>query len=362
MRRSWLAPLVLMGLVRATSGAELPVAWGQVLEQPAAWYASAHALRIADNVVCWQRDCGGWPKNEDMAAELTDAQRQAIAAQHADTQATIDNGATHTQLVLLARVQSAQPHDRLQAAFSRGLDYLLAAQYANGGWPQFYPLRRGYYTHLTFNDDAMIGVMRLLQAVARGETPYAFVDAERRAKAAAALARGVDCLLACQVKVDGRLTAWCAQHDETTLAPAKARSYELVSLSGSETVPIVRFLMSLPKSPRVVAAVEGAVAWLESARLTGIRVEEYRDDAAPGGRDRRVVADPAAPPLWARFYEIGSNRPIFCDRDGIAKASLAEIGHERRNGYAWYTDRPRDLLDKDLPAWRLRDDRTGRPE
>ncbi|MBI5831505.1 MAG: pectate lyase [Armatimonadetes bacterium] len=358
----WLA--VLLVALSAAPGAQepaTPIAWAEVLAQKEAWYGSPEALRIADNVLCWQRDCGGWPKNEDMAVVLTDAQRASLLAQHADTMATIDNGATHTQLAFLARVQTAQPQDRLRASFDRGLDYLLAAQYANGGWPQFYPLRRGYWSHITFNDDAMVGVLRALEPIARGEAPYAFVDAARRQKAKDALAKGIDCILACQVKVDGVLTAWCAQHDEQTLAPAAARKYELVSLSGAESVPIVRFLMTLPTTPRVVAAVEGAVAWLEKVKLTGIKVVEIKDAKLPGGKDRAVQQDPAAPPLWARFYEIGTNQPIFCDRDGIARQHLADIGHERRNGYAWYVDRPRDLLARDLPAWRARSDEVGKP-
>ena len=51
-------------------------------------------------------------------------------------------------------------------AFRRGLDYLLKAQYPNGGWPQFYPLRNGYWSHITYNDDAMAGVLELLRDVA----------------------------------------------------------------------------------------------------------------------------------------------------------------------------------------------------
>jgi hypothetical protein len=87
--------------------------------------------------------------------------------------------------------------------------------------------------------------------------------------------------------------------------------------------------------PEVVRAVEGAVAWLKAARLTGPRVEAREDPRSPIGRDRVVVKGPAAPPLWARFSETGSNRPLFADRDGVARYSLAEIGPERRNGYTW---------------------------
>lgn len=42
------------------------------------------------------------------------------------------------------------------------------------------------------------------------------------------------------------------------------------------------------------------------------------------------------PILWARFYELDTNRPFFSDRDGIKKYDISEIGHERRNGYSWY--------------------------
>ena len=44
--------------------------------------------------------------------------------------------------------------------------------------------------------------------------------------------------------------------------------------------------------------------------------------------------------------ELDNNKPFFCDRDGIKKATLAEIGYERRNGYGWYTNEPNELLKK----------------
>jgi len=70
------------------------------------------------------------------------------------------------------------------------------------------------------------------------------------------------------------------------------------------------------------------------------------------GTDRVVVQDPAAAPIWARFYEIGTNRPIFVGRDSVVKYSVAEIEHERRVGYSWYVDTPAKLLQKDYPAWK----------
>ncbi len=228
----------------------------------------------------------------------------------------------------------------------KGLDYLLKAQYPNGGWPQFYPDLSGYYKHITYNDDAMIGVMKLLRDVADAKPVYAFVDEARRARAASAVEKGIECILKTQVVVNGKRTVWCAQHDEVTLAPAAARSYELVSLSGGESVGIVRFLMSIKDpSPAVVEAIESAIAWFEQSQLKGIKWVD-------NGSDRVVVQDPGAGPIWARFYEIGTNRPIFVGRDGVVKYSVAEIEHERRTGYNWYVDAPAKLLKKDYPAWR----------
>src|SRR3712207_3177707 len=92
-----------------------------------------------------------------------------------ESSATIDNRATFTQLEYLARVYAAQKQERHREAFLRGLDYLLAAQYENGGWPQYYPLRKGYYARITYNDNAMVGVLELLRDVARRGADYAFV-------------------------------------------------------------------------------------------------------------------------------------------------------------------------------------------
>jgi PelA/Pel-15E family pectate lyase len=149
------------------------------------------------------------------------------------------------------------------------------------------------------------------------------------------------------------LTGWCQQHDVSTLAPAKARTYEHPSTSGRETVGIVRYLMSIEKPDKAtIAAIEGAVAWLEKVQIRGLRVERRPDPAGPGGSDVVVVDDPSAPALWARFYELGTDRPIFSGRDGVIKYKLAEIEIERRTGYSWLGPYAAGLLATDFPAWK----------
>jgi PelA/Pel-15E family pectate lyase len=336
----------------ARPAAAVEVRWSAtLLEQPAEWYASAEARAIAESVIQYQSALGAWPKNTNLAVPPSPQSLLGVAA---DGRAnTIDNGATTTPMRFLARVVQVTGDPKYSAAFLRGIDYLLAAQYPNGGWPQFFPLRNGYYSHITYNDDAMVNVMTLLRDVSAGKSPYEFVHPDRRAKTATAGAKGIACVLRTQVRQDGELTAWCAQHDAKTLAPAWARAYEPPSLSGAETVQLVRFLMQIDRpTPQIAAAVEGAVAWLKRAAVRGLRVEDIV--AADGKRDRRAVADATAPPLLARFYELGTNRPIFLGRDSIVRYDFNEIERERRTGYSYLGSWPADLLTKELPRWRER--------
>jgi pectinesterase len=175
----------------------------------------------------------------------------------------------------------------------------------------------------------MVRLMNLLREVAES-TDYGFVDTNRRKAAGIAFERGIECILKCQIRVNGKLTVWCAQHDEVDYEPRPGRTYELVSLSGKESANILQLLMSLENpGTRVINSVKSAVAWYESAKITGIR-QKWNSG------DKIIVKDPNAPPLWARFYEIETNKPIFSGRDGVKKYDMAEIEAERRNGYNWY--------------------------
>jgi PelA/Pel-15E family pectate lyase len=341
MSRPWLGAVAASALTSvlapAALAAEAPVPWSAaVLTQAADWYATPAARRIADNVLTHQSPEGGWPKNTPLNLPARPDADPGLTN-------TFDNQATTLPLAFLARMTTATSDAAYAAAFQRGLDYVLAAQYPNGGWPQYYPLRGGYHDHITFNDDAMVRVLTMLQDVAAGRSPYGFVDPAQRARASAAVSRGVDVILKTQVRQDGRLTVWCAQHDAVTLAPAWARRFEPPSLSGSESVGIVRFLMSLEHpSPEVRAAIEGARAWFERSAIRDTRLESYVN--AEGQPDRRLVPVPGADPLWARFYDLQTNAPIYMGRDSVAHADLGDIERERRMGYTYVGAWPAALL------------------
>ena len=303
-----------------------------------AFFKTPEAIRIADNVLLYQQITGGWPKNIYMAAELTDQERKdALKMKENVNLSTIDNRATITEMNYLARIYLATQDEKYKDAFLRGLQYLFEAQYENGGWPQFYPRPKGYYIHITYNDDAMINVMKLLRDITKAKAPYTFVPDAARQQAQVALDKGVECILKTQVKQNGKLTVWCAQHDRETLAPAKARAYELPSLSGQESDDIVLFLMSLSKpTPEMIASIDAAIEWFKESEIKNIKKEYFTN--ADGKKDYRMVPCTDCEPLWARFYELETNRPFFCDRDGIKKYDISEIGYERRNGYSWYNN------------------------
>ena len=302
------------------------------------WFHSEEGRRAIENVLGWQAPEGGWPKNSSTASKVFSGDPRKLKG-------TFDNGATTTEMRLLARAFRVTKDARCEAAFLRGLRHILEAQYPSGGWPQYHPPpARSYHRHITFNDGTMVRILELLRHVA-GKAEFEFVAKELREKSHAAFDRGVACIVKCQVIVDGVRTVWCAQHDEVTLEPRPARTFELVSLSGAESAGILRLLMSLEQpSAEVRRAVESGVAWFRTVKISGLR--ETRMDG-----DKVMVNDSEAPALWARFYEIGTNRPVFAGREGVKRYSLAEIERERRNGYAWYGNWGEAVL-KEYNKWR----------
>jgi PelA/Pel-15E family pectate lyase len=337
------------------------------LGRAAAWYGSTNAQVLADNVVSFQTPAGGWSKNLDFArhprapgehfapnnlSRFTDpADFDLPRDTNWDYVGTFDNDATTTQMRFLAKTAalgSPAQAKKWRASFLRGVDYILAAQFPNGGWPQVWPLQGGYHDTVTFNDGAVLYTMELLRDISAGENEFAFVPAKTRRLAATSLVRGIQCTLAAQIVVQGRRTVWCQQHNALTLTPASGRNYEMPSQVSSESASVMRFLMSLPKpDPAIIASVDAAAAWFKKSALHDVAL---RFSAAEG---RVLQPSPGAAPLWPRYAEIGTDRPLFGDRDKTIHDNMSEISVERRRGYSWYNSAPQEALDL-YPAWRAR--------
>jgi PelA/Pel-15E family pectate lyase len=340
-----IVPLVVLTCLLGTdSRAADHFAWSKFERRPDEWYRKAEGSQVIENVLSHQADLGGWPKNLETSAGMFKGDRATLKG-------TFDNGATCGEVRFLAHAARFTSDARCRAAVVKAIDHILQAQYPSGGWPQSFPPGRAYHRHITFNDDTMLHLLELVRDVGRSDE-FRFLDQARRDASTRAFEAGIRCILACQIKVDGRPTVWCAQHDEVTFEPRPGRTFELVSLSGSESAGILMLLMSLDRpNPEVVKAVEAGARWFEAAKLNGIRLDRQ-------GGDLKVVKDPAAPPLWPRFVEIGTGRAIFSSRDGVLKYDVAEIDPERRNGYAWYGTWGKKVADR-FARWKL--ERGSRP-
>jgi len=320
-------------------------------------YNESQTTEIANNILLFQRNNGGWPKNYDMQAVLTKDQVKKLMQTKETTHTTFDNGTTYTHVVYLARAYALTKNELYRDACLRGINFILLAQYSNGGWPQYFPLEKGNYsTHITFNDGALIGIMRLLKKIKDNDPDYAFLDEWTRQQVEQAYQKGIECILKMQITNKEKLTVWCQQHDETTLQPAWARAFEPPSICNGESAEIVKFLMSIDHpEPEIIRSIQASVKWFQETKILNTRIETVEAPTEQSkwreySTDKVVVIDSTALPIWTRYYELGTGRPLFCDRNSEFLYSLAEVSRERRVGYSWYTYAPQEVLDN-YAAW-----------
>lgn len=313
---------------------------------------------VANNMLPYQRGNGGWPRHfreqkVDYTRKLSPAELAIVQSGYAEgMDATVDNEATIRAIRYLVKAYQKTQYKKYLAAAEKGIAYLLKAQYKNGGWPQYYPDISSYRSEITYNDNAMINVLNVLDEVAKKKNEFSLVSPKYIQFSSDAVKLGIQCILKTQWLQKGKLTVWCAQYDASTLKPARAIACELPSLSGSESVGIIRFLMSVDNpSKEVIQSVKAGVAWLNKVKINGYQFVEVNAPALPKGKDKVLLPNPGAV-TWARFYDLKTSVPFFCVRDGIPKETVAEVEYERRRGYAWYGDRPLKLITIDYPAWK----------
>lgn len=345
------------------------------IPHPESWYISPQALQIAHNVVSYQVPDGGWSKNIDMVSvprvpgNRYDSNNLDQFSEPGDFDApldpnwnyiaTLDNDTTWSQIRFLAHVVTAllaahRDADAapFRAAVQRGVEYLLNSQYPNGGWPQVWPLEGLYHDAITQNDDAMLHAIEILRSVSDRSPDYKFLPRSLEKRSGVAAARGIQCLLKLQIVENGVKTVWADQYDPLTLKPTSARNYEMAALTSGESASIVQFLMKFQNpTPQATAAVRDAAAWFKEVEIFGYRYGSgnfLADRRSPAGR--KLEKDPGAGPIWARFYQIGTNKPIFGDRDKTIHDDVNDLSRERRNGYAWYNDQGIAVLAQ-FEAW-----------
>jgi hypothetical protein len=266
-----------------------------------AWHVTGNEFYLDASVdaayaLAWgQSKCGGWRYLVDVEGLSRDAELP-----RPENSGVFDDNTTQGTLTFLINLDKAVDEPWLDKSIERGLDFVVEAQYDNGGWPQIYPLAGGYHDYYTFNDNVINDCIRLMLLAHEQYGDDTYLES--------ALAGGDFIVLS---QGDPPQAGWAQQYN-MDMEPAWARSFEPPGICSAVTARNIRTLIDLyvySGEERYLQPIEEAVDWLEDSRLED------------GG--------------WARFYEIGTNTPIFGDRDGEVHYDINEISEERRSGYGW---------------------------
>ena len=173
---------------------------------------------------------------------------------------------------------------------------------------------------------------------------------------ASAITRAIDFILKAQIVQSGVKTVWCAQHDPVSYVPRGARSYELPSKSGQESVGVIAFLMTRPQTAEVKAAVQAAIAWYKSDTVKVANTAYVSRPSSSTDDNYNPIQARTGSTMWYRFYDLDQDVGFFSGRlptdnpPGNGKQyDIMKIEPERRYGYQWggsygtslfaYTDR-----------------------
>lgn len=306
-------------------------------------------IEQAKNAVSWQiPQNGGWDKDYALhvSRKKTDSESYITKGPHNYPQplGTIDNNATYPHMRLVASAYALTGDDLFKQSFALALNFLKNAQYPSGAFPQFYPLVDAYYALGTFNDNATFGVLILLEDIFNGKYPFTdIVSEEEKQEVKAMYLKGIDYIMKCQIVSGGVKTAWCAQHDPYNYQPKKARAFEPVSISGCESVGLVKLMLKQRDKPEAIEGALSAIEWFKKSAVIDTAYDNKGvTDSATG---KTVYFYPQqGNTLWYRFYEIETMKGIFGDRDGSIHYDVSEISEERRLGYVWASDWATKLL------------------
>lgn len=307
---------------------------------------------LAEKMMVYQLPNGGWgkhrsdKKNVDYTQKI-DAQLLKIIKAGNNDLATIDNNATSKEINGLIKAYSTTKNPDYLKSAEKGIQYLLSMQYQNGGFPQYFPNSAIYRKQVTYNDNAMINVLTVLYNISEGKEGFDAISSQLKDKSKLALQKGIDCVLKTQVLQKGKLSIWADQYNEVSLKPEKARAFEPMSLASGESVNIVKFLMMQPVTPEIERSIRSAIQWFKDSKIDGYTYNVSRES----GNAVRVLSKKEGSAVWARFYDIPTNKPVFGDRDGSVKFNYEDVSEERRTGYSWYNEAGTKLIENDFPKW-----------
>ncbi len=305
------------------------------------WYGSDEAMSVADTLIATQKTNGGWMKNYQYhkltATEFKTYKSASSRAEHS----CFDNGSTTQEMRFLAKVYNKTHEERYLTSLKKALNLIFTAgKNLKGGWAQYWPLssdKYSYQNYITFNDDLMTNIMKLLMEIYQDKGDFAgLFDEETRTKCKTQFDSAIECVINCQVDDNGVKSAWCAQHDPADFLPVEGRPHELPSISGCESAALLSFLMTVPSpSKELQECITAGVTWLENHKyMENAAIADYTN--SDGVADRHIVTRQGSN-LWGRFIQIGgeSGQKIYEKFYNKLKARGKKRSHHT-TGYTYY--------------------------
>ncbi len=258
------------------------------------------AVRAGDLLVALQMQSGGWFSEMPVRGAAPARWFRLTVRRSA-----IDDDVTPGAIRALLALWEVTHDPRHRVAAERGLALLLERQLPGGAWPLVarpywkQRLYRDFEDRPTLNDGATTQAIVTLIAAARTLGREALLASARR---------GGDWIVGAQRPPPQ--AGWAQQYDQDG-KPAPARRYERVALATWESRYALDALLALAAATgdeKYCGPVEHAARWLAASRL--------------------------GPDCWARFYELGSNTPLYFNEKRQAVGSPAEA----HQPYDWTGD------------------------
>lgn len=232
------------------------------------------AMVLADRLLTWQTEAGGWdagldrkPDPKDESKVIVDRawdgkeRRSELTGLRNEEAGTLAQGATVNEMLLIAEVYRKTGDRRYKESLLKAVDFLLEMQYSNGGWPEAYPLNGSASDEISFEDGLAIRAMTVLSMVLHAEAPFpaGLLDEERKNRVEQALGAGLSFIIEAQLRDGERLTGWAEKYHPETLKPVKGEE-GAGQVNLMESVLIVQYLMTLKQpSDEVKHSIQTAV-------------------------------------------------------------------------------------------------------
>lgn len=313
------------------------------------FFQTDQATVLADWILQYQLPDGGWASGVYYPSLEAGTPVAQTAQEKESLRSSLQGQSTLAEIHFLSQMYQQTARRKYRRAAEEGIRFLVRAQYSHGGWP----LQQGQADPIiSLADNTFINVMNLMYRLYMGRVPYDYVPDDLRQQCLEAFQHGVDFLLRTQCRFEGKPTGWCTNYSAESLLPVAGGPQQPVAVNSQITDDMTLLLQNLIEpSEAVKEAIAGARNWYETTKISGLTRQNYINKQ--GKRDFRFVQDRHAPALWALYYSLEDNQPIFCELDGTQVRNLDDLTYEARKSLSWYNnDGARLLPPPSLPEGR----------